>query len=269
LAQQTAIKNQKYPFQTGCGTGMTDMNKKHSRSGEETVFDIGKPKKNSLPDRSGKPAKTGDKTKRRNVGSEPGAKEPVGLRIIGGKFRGRKLQYTGDNRIRPMKDRVREAVFNLIGPAVKGMYVIDLFGGTGAMTIEAMSRGAAAATVIEIHFPTAALLKQNLESLDLLPICRLCKTDAFFWTKNESEHPAKDSAWIIFCSPPYDFYINRQAEMLDMLNRLITAAPAGSIFVIESDSRFDMNLLPIVPEPHRIRTYPPAAIAIFTKQSEM
>jgi 16S rRNA (guanine966-N2)-methyltransferase len=154
-------------------------------------------------------------------------------------------------------------VFNLIGPVIKGMYAIDLFGGTGAAAIEAISRGARAATIIEIHLPTAALLKQNLESLDLLPICNLCKTDTFFWVKSETEHPPKNMPWIIFCSPPYDFYVSRKMEMLEMLNRLVDIAPAGSMFVIEADQRFDMTLLPRTPEPNRIRSYPPAVIAIF------
>jgi len=189
----------------------------------------------------------------------------VGLRVIGGKFRGRKLQYIGDNRVRPMKDRVREAVFNLIGPAIKGMHAIDLFGGTGAITIEAVSRGAVSATVIEIHLPTAALLKQNLEMLELLPTCNLCKTDAFFWVKNEAEHPSMESPWIIFCSPPYDFYVSRKGEILEMLNRLVELAPADSLFVVEADQRFDLTQLPRIPEPNRIRTYPPAVIAIFGK----
>jgi len=205
-------------------------------------------------------------SQRRNVGSEPGAKEPLGLRIIGGKFRGSKLRYVGDNRVRPMKDRVREAVFNLIGPIVKGMYAIDLFGGTGAMAIEAVSRGATAATIIEIHLPTAALLKQNLDALDLLPVCTLCKTDALFWVKNDAEHPPKESPWIIFCCPPYDFYLSRKEEMLEMLNRLVALAPAGSIFVIEADERFDLTQLPIAPKPNRIRSYSPAVIAIFEKE---
>jgi len=250
---------------------------KKSPNAETTVFDIARrdEPQQDKPQRD-KPQRdkhepecrfAGKKPFRRNVGSDPGVKEPLGLRIIGGKFRGSKLKYGGDNRVRPMKDRVREAVFNLIGPAVKGMWAIDLFGGTGAMAIEAVSRGAAAATIIEIHLPTAALLKQNLEALDLLPICRLCKTDAFFWVKNEEEHPPAPSPWILFCSPPYDFYVSRKKEMLEMLHRLVTLAPTGSIFVIEADDRFDLASLPITPEPNRIRSYPPAVIAIFYKES--
>ena len=66
------------------------------------------------------------------VGGQAGDTPVVGLRIIGGSLRGRRLQYTGDLRTRPMKDRVRESVFNLIGPAVVGSHAIDLFAGTGA-----------------------------------------------------------------------------------------------------------------------------------------
>jgi len=231
--------------------------KKKTHGSETTVFDIAKPKKES----SRAPAKS----KQRNVGSDSYAKEPLGLRVIGGSFRGRKLQYIGDNRVRPMKDRVREAVFNLIGPAIKGMSVIDLFGGTGAIAIEAISRGATSATIIEIHLPTATLLRQNLEALNLLPICNLCKTDAFFWVKNEAEHPSKKSPWIVFCSPPYDYYVSRSGEMQEMLHRLVDLAPLGSMFVIEADQRFDMMQLPCTPKPNRIRAYPPAVIAIFDK----
>jgi len=244
---------------------MKRSTKKKSHDGEATVFDIGKPEKTSERGRTGGRMSAAHSPKRRNVGSDPGTKEPLGLRIIGGTLRGRKLQYVGDNRVRPMKDRVREAVFNLIGPTVKGMHAIDLFGGTGAIAIEAISRGATSATIIEIHLPTAALLKQNLESLNLLPVCHLYKTDAFFWVKNKAEHPTQELPWIVFCSPPYDFYVSRREEMLAMLNRLVDLAPAGSMFVIEADIHFDMTSLPIIPESNRIRSYPPAVIGIFSK----
>src|SRR5687768_13415002 len=78
------------------------------------------------------------------------------LRIVGGKFRHRLIEYSGDERTRPMKDRVREAVFNLIGPRVVGKRAIDLFAGTGAIGLEALSRGASHAVLLERHFPTAA-----------------------------------------------------------------------------------------------------------------
>jgi 16S rRNA (guanine966-N2)-methyltransferase len=204
--------------------------------------------------------------KKRNVGSQPGTKEPLGLRVIGGKLRGSKLQYIGDNRVRPMKDRTREALFNLIGPSVKEQYVIDLFGGTGAVAIEALSRGSLGATIIELHIPTAMLLKQNIEALGLQDVCALRKTDAFFWAKNIEEHP-HGKPWLVFCCPPYSFYTARCEEMREMIHGLYKAAPDNSTFVIEADNLFDFATLPVEPDEQRRRSYPPAEIAIFDKRN--
>src|SRR5437868_14777408 len=100
------------------------------------------------------------KRKSRPEAASGGSDEAVvGLRIIGGSRRGRKLQYSGDVRTRPMKDRVREAVFNLLGPQIAGSHAIDLFAGTGALGLEAISRGASKATFIERHLPTAKLIE--------------------------------------------------------------------------------------------------------------
>lgn len=195
----------------------------------------------------------------KNIGSHPGVKDAVGIRIIGGRFRGSALIYGGDNRVRPMKDRTREAVFNLIGPRVREMHVIDLFGGTGAMTIEAISRGAVSGTVIEMHLPTAALLRQNLVSLDLQEICVLRKTDAFYWAKNREEHP-QGPPWLVFCSPPYHFYETHLDSMREMLKTLRKSAPGNSLFVIESEERFDHTLLDIPIVEEKIRVYTPAKI---------
>ena len=240
------------------------MKKRRLATKSDTVFEIndenqGKfvPSINVTPEPKKKPAAKS----KRNVGSEPRAKDAVGLRIIGGRFHGTRLQYIGDNRVRPMKDRVREAVFNLIGPTVKGKHVIDLFSGTGALCIEAISRGAVSGTVIELHLPTAALLRKNLESLDLLGIVELRKTDAFYWAKNKAEHP-QGPPWIVFCSPPYDFYIERRTEILELLENLRRSAPAESVFVIESDNRFDVSLLSFADGAIRARSYPPAEISV-------
>ena len=235
--------------------------KKHRNSPENTtVFEIDDDNRGKYVPHPLK--KQPAKKSKRNVGSEPGAKDAVGLRIIGGRFHGTRLQYIGDNRVRPMKDRVREAVFNLIGPAIKGKHVVDLFGGTGALCIEAISRGAVSGTVIELHLPTAAMLRKNLESLALLGTVELRKTDAFFWAKNKDEHP-RGTPWIVFCSPPYGFYVDRWDEMLGLLTDLRDSGPAESVFVIESDDRFDIAQLPFPVEAVRTRSYPPAEIAVY------
>jgi 16S rRNA (guanine966-N2)-methyltransferase len=210
--------------------------------------------------------------------------EVVGVRIIGGKLRGRLLEYSGDMRTRPMKDRVREAVFNLVGPAIAGTHAIDLFAGTGALGLEALSRGATSATMIERHYPSSQLIKQNAQSLGIEEKCEVVFGDAFLWTRKQcapqASHPASltpnlrsqisnpsSSAprWLVFCSPPYEFYVSRQAEMLELLSALWSTAVSGSLFVVEADERFDFGLLP---EPARwdVRNYRPARIGVAEKQ---
>lgn len=187
---------------------------------------------------------------------------PVGLRIIGGTFRGRKLRYSGDPAVRPMKDRVREALFNLLGPVVEGKHAVDLFAGTGALGLESLSRGAAKATFLEQHFPTARILAENVAALGVGPRVELVTGDVFlraFWQDRLGGVP-----WLVFSSPPYAFYVDRRGEMLDLLGYLFQAAPEESAFVVESDERFDFGLLPD-PQSWRIRAYPPAVIGIYYK----
>lgn len=202
-----------------------------------------------------------NKKKKRNIGSEPGEKEAVGLRIIGGDARGRKLVYSGDNRVRPMKDRVRESVFNLVGPEIKGKYAIDLFTGTGALALEAISRGAKGALMIELHLPTAKNARNNAEFLGYEDKCRIITSDAFYWSKTMSELET-DLPWVVFCSPPYDFYVSLHSEMIEMLSRLAETAPTDSMIVIEADERFDFGTLPFGIAPKKRRSYPPAEIGI-------
>jgi len=89
------------------------------------------------------------------------------LRIIAGAFKGRRLAPV-KGRIRPTAAKVREAVFNILGPAVDGVRALDLFAGTGALGIEALSRGAAEAVFVEDHPEALKVLRRNLEALDLL-----------------------------------------------------------------------------------------------------
>jgi 16S rRNA (guanine966-N2)-methyltransferase len=203
------------------------------------------------------------KRKNRNEGTAGGLDEPiVGLRIIGGSLRRRKLQYSGDIRTRPMKDRVREAVFNLLGPQVAGSHAIDLFAGTGALGLEAISRGAAKATFIERHLPTANLIKKNAATLGVAERINVVFGDAFRWTADFK--PEGTQPLTVFCSPPFDFYVERRQEMLDLIARWVELNPAGSQIVVEADERFDLALLAQA-ERWDVRNYPPAVVGIFEK----
>src|SRR5262249_19222478 len=149
----------------------------------------------------------------------------VGLRIIGGSLRGRKLQYSGEQRTRPMKDRVREAGFNLLGPGIARSHAIDLFAGTGALGLEALSRGAARATFIERHLPTLKPIEENVKTLGVSDRSELVFGDAFLWSQR---YQAGSDSLTVFCSPPYDFYVERRQEMLDLVNRWVEVAGPAS-----------------------------------------
>ena len=205
------------------------------------------------------------------------------LRIIGGKLRGSKLRYEifqqgGDPVTRPMKHRVREAIFNLISTESAGRHAIDLFAGTGALGLEALSRGSVSATFIEKHVPTARVIEENIKTLGLSERAQLLTTSAFLWGKRDlpsadfgMRTPESPIPWLVFCSPPYAFYHDRQADMLELIVAVLDRAPAESIIVIEADQAFDFALLPgHVAENRRddgwqIRTYYPAVVGIWRK----
>ncbi len=161
-----------------------------------------------------------------------------------------------------MKERVREALFNLLGPDVRGKHAIDLFAGTGALGLEAISRGAASATLVERHFPTADLIKQNATALGVKDRCTILPANTLLFSKRWPQFP--DIAWVVFCSPPYDFYIEHADEMHSLVNGLIDRAPPASVVCVEADERFNFAQLPHADE-WDVRTYPPAVVGIWRK----
>ena len=105
------------------------------------------------------------------------------MRIVGGRFRGRALVTPEDQSVRPTSDRVRQSVFNVLlhGPLAEGVHgvrVIDLFAGTGALGIEAISRGAAYALFVEESPEARGLIRENVEALGLTGCTRIFRRDA-------------------------------------------------------------------------------------------
>jgi 16S rRNA (guanine(966)-N(2))-methyltransferase RsmD len=162
-----------------------------------------------------------------------------------------------------MKDRVREATFNLIGPSARGKYVLDLFAGTGALGLEAISRGAARGALIEQHFPTVRIIEQNVATLGVAEQVEVVARSAFFWVRKMLDEPRQP--WLVFCSPPYALYVERREEMAELIRSLYKRAPADSVLVVEADQRFDVSGLPDA-DCWDVREYPPAIIAIAQKQ---
>jgi 16S rRNA (guanine(966)-N(2))-methyltransferase RsmD len=127
------------------------------------------------------------------------------MRIIAGKFRSRLLKSTKDLALRPTSDKLRETLFNVLGEFVADARFMDLFAGSGAVGIEALSRGAREAIFVEKHLPTAALIRKNLESLDIRTGAQVVASDAM----KALQQFAKDSSAatagidILFLDPPY------------------------------------------------------------------
>ncbi len=188
-----------------------------------------------------------------------GQVEPSQLRIIGGTMRGRQVTYSGDPRTRPMKDRVREALFNLVGGYCAGKHAIDLFAGTGALGFEALSRGAARATLVERHFPTVRLLGENARALGVESRVTIEAGDAFYWARQADTW--RPETWLLLFSPPWELFRERNAEMIGLLTSLVAAAPPESVLVVEADVDWDTGQLPQA-DLWRVRDYPPARIAV-------
>ena len=163
-----------------------------------------------------------------------------------------------------MKDDVREAVFNLVGGWVPGRAAFDLFAGTGAVGLEAISRGATRAWLVERHFPTVRLIRENVQNIAPDANIEIAAEDSFFWSRTFLAQPELWPAepWVVFCCPPYDLFVEREVDMVKLVQDWFAAAPSDSLFVVESDPRFDPGKLPS-PGHWMTRTYPPAQVSVY------
>src|ERR1700758_252220 len=125
------------------------------------------------------------------------------MRVVGGRLRGRNLASPSSQSIRPTADRLRESVFNILVHAydnpIEGSRVLDLFAGTGALGIEAVSRGAAFALFVDNGAEARALLRNNVEALALGGVTKVYRRDA---TDLGPAHPMEPFS-LVFLDPPY------------------------------------------------------------------
>jgi 16S rRNA (guanine966-N2)-methyltransferase len=126
------------------------------------------------------------------------------VRIVAGRFRGRQLAAPGDDRTRPTSDRVREAAFNVLnhgipGCTMAGARVLDLFAGTGALGLEALSRGAAFCLFVEEDAAARALIRRNVEALGLTGATKIFRRDA----TDLGPAGRNDGFSLVFLDPPY------------------------------------------------------------------
>jgi 16S rRNA (guanine(966)-N(2))-methyltransferase RsmD len=134
------------------------------------------------------------------------------LRVSGGEARGRRLK--APKNIRPTQGLVKQAIFNLVGPGIADAHVLDLFAGSGAIGIEALSRGASGVTFVDREPRGLAILRQNLDALGLKERARVVRGDVVRWLETSSAEVKQAS--FIFLDPPYDDpVLDRALKALD------------------------------------------------------
>jgi len=150
------------------------------------------------------------------------------MRIVAGQYRSRVLKSPGKLRLRPTSDRLRETLFDILGPTVEDSLFVDVYAGTGAVGIEALSRGAREVILIEQHSAAVALIGKNLQQLGVIFGVEVLEMDALRGLEVlTSRHVLAD---FIFLDPPYK-EAGEYERALDFLDSTHLLAPAGRIIV--------------------------------------
>jgi len=166
------------------------------------------------------------------------------LRIIGGDMRGRPIAYHGADFTRPMKDNIRENLFNILGRAVKGAIAFDLFGGTGALAFESLSRGAVRAVLVEQSRHAIGYIEKTAHNLDCQKRLKIINSDTFRLASHLLGPPEDDTPWIVFLCPPYVLWEESLADLNRIIHLTLEHAPPGSVLVAETEKSFDVDRLP-------------------------
>src|ERR1700722_620380 len=162
------------------------------------------------------------------------------MRIIAGKYRSRILKSLKGPALRPTSDRLRETLFNVLGPAIVGSRFVDVFAGTGAVGIEALSRSAAEVIFIENHSPAGKLIRSNLDSLKItsgatiLTVYSLCALEMFASRHNAAAPPVD----YVFLDPPYAASVD-YARTLEFLGSA-TFLASDAFVIFEHHHKFQL-----------------------------
>ena len=162
------------------------------------------------------------------------------MRIIAGTYRSRILKSLKGQALRPTSDQLRETLFNVLGDGVPGSRFLDLFAGTGAMGIEALSRGAVEVVFVENHAPAATLIRSNLASLSLRNGVKVLAMDALRGLEmlRSGKKGQRAPFDYVFLDPPYA-RANDYARVLESLGWGDLLAPGG-VAIAEHRRSFDL-----------------------------
>ena len=157
------------------------------------------------------------------------------MRVVGGKYRGKKLLSPLDEKTRPTLDKTRESIFNIISTRVIDSVVLDLFAGSGAFGIEAISRGASKVYLNDIHNQAIKIIKENVNSLKDL-------TSEVIVTNKDYKSFIKDTNEVfdvVFLDPPYSMKV-----IGDIINEMITnnMISSNGVFIVETLKEDEINI---------------------------
>ena len=155
------------------------------------------------------------------------------MRIIGGTFKGKKISQPIDDKTRPLKDMVKESIFNIlkhskkINLSIENSDILDLFSGTGSFGLECISRGAKSITFIESHANAIKILKKNIFNLDVKDRCQIIERNCFSHLK--SLNKISKAYNIIFIDPPYKE--EKFNEIIELIKKKRLLLPHGIIII--------------------------------------
>jgi 16S rRNA (guanine(966)-N(2))-methyltransferase RsmD len=166
------------------------------------------------------------------------------MRIIAGEFRGRRLlPPTGDN-TRPITDRAKQSLFDILAPLIPDSIVYDCFAGTGSMGLECLSRGSKLATFFEADRSAAKLLMKNIKELNILNRAIVMPTDLFAWFRSHPK-PSHRPADLIFLDPPYRFLRERADDLRELAHALVSHLAPDGVVVFRHDAGDSLALPPL------------------------
>jgi len=173
--------------------------------------------------------------------------EKTEVRIVAGTLKGRKLSCYVHEGMRPTPQLVREALFSILGNAVPGRVFYDIFAGTGVNGLEAVSRGATAARLIERDPKLAETIQKAVDRMGVSRQVQVIRADAYRWA--ERWIPTAAEPVNLFLSPPFpDLTGAKGIEFLECVNRLWDKAPLESVLTIQAEDGFPVEQLPALEE---------------------
>jgi len=163
------------------------------------------------------------------------------MRIIAGEFRGRKLLGPASDVTRPVTDRVKQSVFDILTPRLDDARVYDCFAGTGSMGLECLSRGAKHVTFFEADRPALLRLRENIKTIQCGPRTQVVPGDLFKWISSTSPPEKAD---IIFLDPPYRFLHEKPGELLEWAEHVALKHAAPDALIVFRHDVADTLALP-------------------------